>query len=133
MLKHILPKQASIAKPEKLGQFCVGLLQDKVPAILPKNDVTGADIRHLVGISCLHLTEAITLPDLGWLLTDILHKNVVEEIRAFLRGTETGKRLEFCWEGRLSQVTLTSQGLMVGLCAFDELTGDETDLDLYFP
>lgn len=121
---------------------CMDWFKKELPLILPDNPMTGIDLKHLVGNSCIHLTK--TIPGGAGLFETLvaklkipqayfsLHMTSLQNLEEFIEKTEDGKRLRDCWDRKLSHIMLTSSGILIGICVFDELTENQTDMMLYF-
>ena len=122
--------------PSDIHTFCVEWFEKRLPQILPKEDISDMDLRHLVGISCIHVTvkfkEAFPENRLARSLAGGRREPEFGQIFSFVEGHITGRVLADFWRHKLSNISLTSYGILIGACAFEEICGDAVDLQTYF-
>jgi len=132
VLEHLLPAAVSNVEPEVKDQFAIDWLKEKLPFVLPQECITGIDLIHMEGLSCFNLTRTMLGGDrLHFFLRRKLETSGAQ-FDNFVMNTTIGKQFESCWNRKLSHVLLTSIGLLIGICAFEELTGSQVDVQIYF-
>lgn len=117
-------------------------VRENLPLIVPNDVITKLDMLHLSGMSCVHIRGDTrdTLSNLNQLRRkiyeglDLAPRNDRSNIEkaclnmAHLMGPAIGNDSGVT----LAPIILTSTGLLIGLCVFDQLTSSETDLNRLF-
>lgn len=143
-LYGLLPEQFHRAEldnnPEIRDSWIVNWLKQKLILVLPENEVGHADLFHIASLSCVQFMAPDVLRTheyssvVNFLADNVgLHVHHSSLGSDFLYETDDGKRLCSCWPGTLQHILPTSLGQLIGICVYDELTGEMTDIKSTFP
>lgn len=132
VVELLLASEASAANPQAKKNFAVEWLQEKLPLILPKEKITQASLVHMECVSCIHLTRQAVCPStLTMIFRRQMDTDSTKGLDTFLSTTDIGQRFISYWENQLDHIRLTTIGILLGICVFDELTDEQTDIKLY--
>jgi hypothetical protein len=135
IIERFLPRRFSVSQNIDIPTLSIEWLKEKLPLILPPIQLTHIDLLHMESISCVHLTRLMLCgTELDKLLAEKLKtkdKDSINQFKTFINDTDLGKQLKSHWDKKLSHIMLTSLGLVIGICVYDELTGEQTDLQSY--
>ena len=132
IIDNIFATQITDAESGEIRTFCAEWFDKRIPQIWPKDGISQLDLRHLVGMSCVNLTTrfkiASPLTVLARKLAGTREDPEYGQVYSFLEDHRTGQVLAEFWEEKLSYMSLTSSGALIGTCAFEELCGRQIDL-----
>jgi Fe-S-cluster formation regulator IscX/YfhJ len=135
VLEVILPCEVSAVHSKELRLQPIDWVQTNLAPVLPSQEITEPDMLHLMGLACVYYLklEVCDSDVFGFMKRNFkvdvtLDAALARAVADFFDNTDAGKRLLSCWDGNLSNLVLTTPGKLIGLCVFDELTGQRTDL-----
>jgi hypothetical protein len=129
ILEYVLLKEVFRTASEEKAQFALDWLKQNIEPVLPEAEIYRVDLLHLVGVACANLTKTLMTDfDICAVLYKRLRTTSTEGFSQFFVEDDVGKRIQAVWEGKISHIRLTSIGLLVGTCVYDELTGAKTDI-----
>lgn len=132
VIEVLLSSKVSVANHQAKIKFAVEWLQKKLPLVLPEEKITQASLVHMECVSCIHLTRLAVCPStLTMIFRRQMDTDSTKGLDTFLSTTEIGQRFTSYWKDQLDHIRLTTVGTLIGICVFDELTGEQTDVKLY--
>lgn len=129
ILEYVLLKEVSNKSSEEKGQSALDWLKQNIGPVLPEAEIYRVDLLHLASVACANLTKTL-MGDFSIcsVLNERLRITLTEGFLRFFAEDDIGKRIQAVWERKISHIRLTSTGLLVGTCVYDELTGAKTDI-----